>query len=164
MVSTNTCNSKNMKIITINNDKGNCKNFIYLGHHLIKNSQILAIEKLVTKELYSLSIVLKNEIPTSQTHFCNIFPNLQVEQKDIYLLTCKASIGTNLCMLQYKILNNILYRNKQLFILNKEDTKLYFCCRLQDETTNHICVECKFSIKLCSDLRCYCQCSLIFQF
>ena len=48
------------------NDKGNCKNIIYLNHHLIKNNQILAIEKLIPKELYSLSIVLKNQLPTSQ--------------------------------------------------------------------------------------------------
>ena len=60
---------------------------------------------------------------------------------------------------QYKILNNILYFNKQLFIFNKKDTKLCSYCRLQDETTNHIFVECEFAIELWSDLRHYCQCS-----
>ena len=39
--------------LAVLNDKGNCKN-----NHLIKNNQILAIEKLIPKELYS--IVLKN--------------------------------------------------------------------------------------------------------
>ena len=62
-------------------------------------------------------------------------------------------------MFQYKILNNILYLNKQLFIFNKKDTKLCSYCKLQDETINHIFVECKFAIKLWSDLRQYCQCS-----
>ena len=38
-----------------------------------------------------------------------------------------------------------------------KNTKLYY--RLQDETTNHIFVECKFAIKLWSDLRDCCQCS-----
>ena len=61
-------------------------------------------------------------------------------------------------MFQYKILSNILYLNKQLFIVNKKDTKLCSYCRLQDETTNHIFVECKFGIILWSDLRHYCQC------
>ena len=61
-------------------------------------------------------------------------------------------------MFQYKILNNILYLNKQLFIFNKKDTKLCSYCKLQDETINHIFVECKFAIKLWSDLR-HCQCS-----
>ena len=56
------------------NDKGNCKNIIYLNHHLIKNNQILAIEKLIPKELYSLSIVLKNQLPTSQNIFAKFSP------------------------------------------------------------------------------------------
>ena len=41
-------------------------------------------------------------------------------------------------MFQYKILNNILYLNKQLFLFNKKDTKLCSYCGLQDETINHI--------------------------
>ena len=80
--------------------------------------------------------------------------------KEIYLLPRKVSIDTNLRMFQYKILNNILYLiNKQLFIFDKEDTKLCSYCRLQNELTNHFFVECKFSIKLWSDLENYCQCS-----
>ena len=49
--------------LAVLNDKGNCKNIIYLKYHLIKSNQILAIDKLIPKELYSLSIFLKNEIP-----------------------------------------------------------------------------------------------------
>ena len=48
---------------------------------------------------------------------------------------------------------------KQLFVFNKQDTKLCSYCRLQDETTNHIFVECKYAIKLWSDLRHYRRCS-----
>ena len=68
---------------------------------------------------------------------------------------------TNLRMFHYKILNNILYLNKQLFIFNKKYTKLCTYCKLQDETINHIFVECKFAIKLWSDLRHCCQRSFI---
>ena len=73
----------------------------------------------------------------------------------------KVSNGTNLHLLQYKqyLLKNILCLNKQLFISNKKDTKLCSYCRLQDETINHIFVECKFAIKFWSDLRHSCQCS-----
>ena len=39
----------------------------------------------------------------------------------------------------------------------EKDTKLCSYCRLQDETTNHISVECTFTIKLWSDLGHYCQ-------
>ena len=143
--------------LAVLNDKGSCKNIIHLNHRLIKNNQILAIEKLVPKELYSLSITLKKKLPMSQIYFCYIFPSLEVEWKEIYLLPSKVSIDTNLRMFQYKILSNILYINKQLFIFNKKDTKLCSYYRLQDETTNHIFVECKFAIKLWRDLKNYCQ-------
>ena len=56
---------------------------IYLKHHLIKNNQILAIEKLIPKELYSLSIVLKNELPTSQKYCSKTVSSLQVQWKEI---------------------------------------------------------------------------------
>ena len=56
MVPTNTYNSKAMEEISALNDKGNYNN-ICLNHNLIKNSQILAIEKLIPKELYSLYLL-----------------------------------------------------------------------------------------------------------
>ena len=58
--------------LAVLNDKRNCKNIIYLNHHLINNNQLLAIEKLIQKELYSLSIVLKNELPTPQKYFWGV--------------------------------------------------------------------------------------------
>ena len=64
-----------------------------------------------------------------------------------YLLPRKVSNDTNLRMFQYKILNKILYLNKQLFIFNKKDTKLCSYGKLQDEIINHIFVECKCPIK-----------------
>ena len=77
--------------------------------------------------------------------------------KKIYLLPRKVSNDTNLRMFQYKILKNILYLNKQLFIFDKKDTKLCSYCRFQDKIINHIFVDCKFAIKLWIDLRHYCQ-------
>ena len=133
---------------------------MYLNHQ-IKNNQILAIDKLIPKELFSLSIFLKNELPISQKCFWNIFPNLQVEWKKVYILPRKVSNDTNLRMFLYKILNNILYLNKQLFIFNKKDTKLCSYCKLQDEIINHIFVECKFAIKLWIGLRHYYQSSFV---
>ena len=99
---------------------------------------------------------MKNKLPK----FSYIFHNLQVKRKEIYLLPHKDSIDTNLRIFQYKLLNNILYLNKQIIIFNEKNTKLYSYCRLQNETTNPIFVECKFAIKLWSNLRHYCRRSL----
>ena len=104
--------------LAVLNDKGDLKNIICLNHHLIKNNQILAIEKLIPRELYSWSIFLRNEPPRCQIYFSNIFSNLHVEWQDIYFSPPKVSIDTNLCMLQNKMPNNVLYLNKQLLIYN----------------------------------------------
>ena len=49
--------------LAVLNDKGNCKN-INLNHHFIKNNQILAIEKLILKELKMDFLHPKNIFPT----------------------------------------------------------------------------------------------------
>ena len=43
--------------LTVLNDKGNCKNIMYLNQLLIKNNQILAIKNLVLKEQCSLYLL-----------------------------------------------------------------------------------------------------------
>ena len=40
----------------LNQDKGYCRNLLFLNHHLLKNNQLHAVEKLTSKELYSFSI------------------------------------------------------------------------------------------------------------
>ena len=106
--------------LAVLDDKGICKNIIYLNHHLMKNNHVLVMEKLIPKELYSLSIVLKNELPTSQKYFCNIFPNLQVEWKEIYLLPRKVSIDTKLHMFQFKNWTIFhIWINSSIFLMKK---------------------------------------------
>ena len=48
--SVNTCVPKSWKK-DIKIDQGNCRNLLYLNHHLIKNNQIYSIEKLKANEL-----------------------------------------------------------------------------------------------------------------
>ena len=50
-------------------------------NHQIKNNQNLTIEKLIPKELYSLSIVLKNKLPMSKKYFSNIFSDYRLNGK-----------------------------------------------------------------------------------
>ena len=63
--------------LTLLNDNGNCQNLEYLSHHLIKNNQILALEKLIPKELYSLSIFLKTNSYISKILY-ETFPKFTV--------------------------------------------------------------------------------------
>ena len=100
---------------------------------------------------------LKTEIPTSQKYFIRLFPDLQSDWKGIYLLPRKVTIDTKLPIFQYKLLNNILYLNKHLFMFRKEDTKHCSFCKLQDRTINHLFVECNYSKNFWRDLKTYCQ-------
>ena len=52
----------------------NSKIIRYLNNDLIENNQILVIDKVTPKELYSFSIALKNEFPTFQKHISRFSP------------------------------------------------------------------------------------------
>ena len=86
-----------------------------------------------------------------------LFPSLQCDWKDIHLLPRKLTIDTKLRIFQYKLLNNILYLNKHLFMFRKKDSKRCSFCKRQDETINHLFVECNYSKNLWRDLKTYCQ-------
>ena len=61
MVSINTCNTQIMQEKYKKMMRKNCQILIYLNPHLVKDNQIPLIEKLNAKELYSLSVSVKNK-------------------------------------------------------------------------------------------------------
>ena len=134
-------------------DQGNCRNLLYLNHHLIKNNQIYSIEKLKVNELYSLSISLRNAVPTSQKCFENFFPSLSFTWKDVYNLPCIVTINTRLRVFQYKVLNNALCLNKHLYIFKLSDTKLCSFCNQEDETVINLFANCSKSKTLWNSLK-----------
>ena len=138
---------------TLADDGGNFRNLVHLDHHLIKNNSILALKKLSPAEIYSLLILLRNNIPTSQKYYKKIFTNVDIEWKDIYLLPRKVTIETKLRIFQYKILNNILYLNKHLFLFRKKDNKFCSYCLTEEETITHIFATCQKTNILWNDLR-----------
>ena len=70
-----------------------------------------------------MNIVPKYSLPTSKKYFEKCFPDL-VKLKNIYILPRIVTVNTHLRAFQYKVLNNVLYINKHLFIFKKCDTKL----------------------------------------
>ena len=82
-------------------------------------SRIIIVEKLSSKELYSLLISAINHQPTSQKYFDNLFPNIELPWKGIYLTRRKATANSHLRCFNYKIINNVLYLNKKLFLCGK---------------------------------------------
>ena len=133
-------------------DKGNCKNLVYLDNHLTTNNQIYSCQKLNAKDLYFHSIRLINSKPTSQVYFQKLFQEIELDWKNIYLLPRIVTIDVKLRNFQYKILNNILYLNKKLFLFGMHQTPLCSFCNYADETPIHLFSECRISTKLWLDI------------
>ena len=75
--------------------------------------------------------------------------------KGIYILPRKVSIDTNLCMFQYKILNDTLFHNKLLFKFKKVQSSLCFFvfCNSADETPLHTFYTCNITKQLWNKLQ-----------
>ena len=126
---------------------------IYLDHHLIKNNLLLSLEKLTSKELYSILISKKTSIPTSQQYFNSLFPDSNLDWKLIYLLPREISRSTSCRAFQYKILKNVLYLNKMLFRFGKTPSPLCSFCKLHDETLIHLFSSCNQVISLWIEIK-----------
>ena len=93
-------------------------------HDLIKGVRFLTLEKLSSKELYSILITKFTNKPSSNVYFEKIFPNMKLDWRKIYILPRITTVKKYLRFFQYKILNNISFLNKKLFIFQKKNTPL----------------------------------------
>ena len=89
------------------------------NHHLFRGSRIITLEQLSPKYLYSLVIFEINHQPTSQKYFDHFFLNIELPWKEMYLSARKVTANSHLRCFNYKIINNMLYLNENLFQLGK---------------------------------------------
>ena len=88
------------------------KSYVVQDHHLIKNTRIIALDKLTAREIYSVLLLSSGNTPTSQKYFDKVSPNENFDWKKIYILPRVVTINSFQRNFQYKILHNILYLNK----------------------------------------------------
>ena len=74
-------------------------------HHLLRECSSIVLEKLSSKELHSLLIFAVDHQPTSQKYFNNLFPNIGLPWKEIYLNAHKATANSHLHCFNYKIIS-----------------------------------------------------------
>ena len=80
----------------------NIKYIVFQDHHLIKNHQLYCLNKLNSKEIYSILIKSGDSKRSSQLYYENVFQNSNLDWKTIYVLprivtkdkTSSASIQT----------------------------------------------------------------------
>ena len=72
--------------LTIKQSSSDAKNLIIHGHHLIKGSRILILEKLTSKELYQILISSRTNKVTSVTYFETKFNANNLDWTKIFIL------------------------------------------------------------------------------
>ena len=85
-----------------------------------------------------MQLCLKYDKPTCQSHHKKKFDDYDFHWKLIYRIPRNATLETKIRNLQYNLLNNVLYLNKNLFqfgIISK--SKCSFC-EVYDETPHHV--------------------------
>ena len=101
--------------------------------------------------------------PSSNIHFKILFDDYNIDWPAVYMLPHQAMYNTHMWPLKYKILNNVLFPNKNVNIFRMKPSWLCSFCTLCDETPFHIFYECECDcVKwLLSELVHYFQNSLI---
>ena len=127
-------------------------NLIYMDHHLIKQNRLLCLQKLDSKELYSIATLHNSTVPTSQKYFDSIFSESSLDWNLIYVLPRLTTKDTQLRAFQYKILHNILYLNKKLFQFGNSESPMCSFCKRYGETPFHIFCSCIHVVETWSQL------------
>ena len=78
---------------------------------------IIILKKLSSEELYSLLIYIIDHQVTSQNHFDNFFPDIELPWRKNYLTAHKGAANGHLRRFNFKIISNVLYLNKKFFNL-----------------------------------------------
>ena len=108
-------------------------NILFTGQGLQYRGRLLSLKKLISKEIYNMIVNLNDELPTAQYYFANCFPESFLKWCKIYPLPRIVTRDSSLRLLQYKILNNILFLNKKLFQSHLSDSAPCSYCHTFDE-------------------------------
>ena len=97
-------------------------------NHFLMGLRIIILENLSSKELFSLLISPTDHHPTLWKYFDYLLPNIELPWKEIYLTAREATANSHLRCFTYKIINNLLYLDNILNILQNHillNFKLY---------------------------------------
>ena len=119
---------------------------------ILQCTKIIPLEKLISKQIYTILIRKRAHIPTSRLYYNNKFPTIENEWLKIYTLPRKVSKLAYDRVFQYKILNNVLFLNKKLFMFGLSETSLCSFCAIHDEDIPHLFFHCPETSSLWLDL------------
>ena len=95
----------------------------------------IILKKPSSKQLYSLLIsAIDHHQATLQKYFDNLFPDIKLPWI-IYLTANKVAANRHLRCFNFKIIHNVLYLNKKLFLFGQTQSPLCFFCHTKSQTT-----------------------------
>ena len=125
----------------------------YFHRGIFVNNSFLEVVKVTSKMIYNIHIDKLFKTPTSKLYYSSKFNVTEDDWPLIYTLAGKLTLDSKLRVFHYKVLNNILYLNKSLYKMKLVDTPLYTFCQWEEETSNHLFLECEYSKTLWSDIQ-----------
>ena len=128
--------------LAIKQSSSDPKNLIIHGHHLIKGSRFLILDKLTSKELYQILISSPTNKVTSVTFFETKFNANNLDWTKIFILPRLTTYNTYLRSFKYKTLHKTLFLNKRLYLFGITKSSQCSYCNTNDETPIHLFCEC----------------------
>ena len=119
---------------------------------LLKNNTVIGIEKLNSRQLYSLLVYTHPFTTTSQKYSNEFLKTDSFDWKQIYLLPRLVTFDSYSRSFQYKVLSNVLYLNNFFFTFRKPMSPLFPFSKLSDETVLHLFYECNIILNLWNEL------------
>ena len=117
---------------------GNLNNLYIQDHHSIRCNTIYNLEKLNSRKLYHIQLLLKYDKPTCQDYHKTYFDDYAYNWKLMCQIPRIATFETKIRFFQYKLLNNVLSFNKKLFDIGMISQSKCSFCELHDETQQHV--------------------------
>ena len=122
--------------LIIKKDNEIAANLITYDHHLIKGSRVTTLDQLTSTEIYS--ILISKVQNKSFSNICFVMFNYDdLDWTAVYILSRLVTHYTYITSFQCKILNNILYLDKNLHNFGINSSALCFFCNLYNETPFH---------------------------
>ena len=108
--------------------------------------------KITSKDIYLSFVQSKFKKPTAQSHILKRVDS-QIDWESVYRRIYNMCIDPYTRCFQYKILNNCLYLNRDLFRFKIIESPICSFCSNYSETIDHVFVHCEHSKSLYRDIR-----------
>ena len=122
-------------------------------HGVFKDTCFYDIFKVRASHVYEIFVQKKFKPPTVKAKILAEFKIMLHLWSRIYTMASKCTLDTKTRIFQFKILNNVLYLNKQLYNMNLSVSRLCSLCLKEQETFTHLFLECSYSSNLWRELQ-----------